>query len=321
MKKTLLWLLPLFIFSFLSSCEPEGPADKDPDPPVAEEIIEIPDEYFKNVLVNTNSIDTNGDHVGDSNIDLNNDGEIQRSEAELAKSLIMNYNYHEIGRLVSFTGISNFTNLEYLKITGIGYYPAEEIEVEKLMSYDFTGLVNLEYLEFNNLVTNWSESLDLSGLGNLAEVRLINNSPFYEVFTDENIVLPVNFMDVDLESTGSLINLDITNSFLNIDFCQVPSLKKLNMFYLEGGEPEVFDFHCLESLEWLNIGENVIESLILSNSSVLETLLVQNIGSWGGHYWNYPFVKYICIDDIPEEHEQIATLIDEHTVVVTDCSF
>ena len=315
------YFLPLLLFSALftaASCEPEGP-DKEPEPPVVEDIIEIPDEYFKHALVSTNSIDTNGDNEGDSDIDLNNDGEIQRSEAELVKSLIMNYNYHEIGRLVDFTGIRNFTNLEYLKIIGLGYYPAEEIEVEELMSYDFTGLVNLKYLEFNNLVTNWSESLDLSGLSNLAELRLINNRPFYEVFNDENIVLPVNFMDVDMDGTGSLTNLDITNSFLNIDFCEVPSLKRLNMFYLEGGEPEVFDFHCLTELEWLNIGENHIDNLILKNSSVLNTLLAPDIGA--SDIGNYPFVEYICIDNIPEEFEQIATLRDENTVVVTDCTF
>lgn len=66
--------------------------------------------------------------------------------------------------------------------------------------------------------------------------------------------------------------------------------------------------------------ENYIKSWVLKNSSVLEVLLVDNIGSWGEH-WNYPFVEYICIDDIPEEYEQIASLRDENTVVVTDCSF
>lgn len=317
MKKFYFPLLLLSFISFFFSCEPSNPEEPEPE---AEDIIEIPDEHFKNALVNTNSIDTNGDGVGDSDIDLNNDGEIQRSEANLIKGLNMNFNYLEINNLVEFTGIENFINLKYLKITGMGYAPGGAIEDSDLISYDLTGLKKLEYLEFNNIVTNFAKTLDLSGLTFLKEVSLINNRPHYETYDDENIKLPINFMDVNLEGTVSLTSMDITNSFLNIDLCQVPSLKKLNMFYLEGGEPEVFDFHCLKNLEWLDIGENHIKSLILKNNSVLNIFLASDIGD-GYQGANYPHIKYICIDDIPKEFEQIAHLRNEDTVVVTDCEF
>jgi len=99
----------------------------------------------------------------------------------------------------------------------------------------------------------------------------------------------------------------------------VPSLEQLNMRYLEGGEPEVFDFHCLTNLEWLDISENRIKKLILKNSSVLNILQVDDIGS--SDIGNYPYLEYICIDDIPEEREQISTLVDENTVVTTNCAF
>lgn len=304
---------------FLNSCEP-GNGDNDiPEPPVAEEIINVPDIHFKAALVSTNSIDTNGDKVGDSDMDLNNDGEIQRSEAELIQGLIIIFNNPEIQKFVDLTGIENFINLEYIKMSGFGTYAVEETPPSKVINYDLTTLKKLEYLELNNLSTNYIEVLDLSGLASLKELVLINDKPYYEVFTDENIILPNNFIDVDLEGTVSLASLDITNSFLKIDLCQVPSLKRLNMYYLEGGEPEVFDFHCLTNLEWLNIGENGIKTLILKNSSVLNTLLAQDIGS--ADNGNYPFVENICIDDIPEEFEQIATLRNQSTVVVTDCTF
>lgn len=316
------YFLPLLLFSVIflaASCEPEGPGDKEPDPPVVEEVIEIPDEHFKHALVGTNTIDTNGDHEGDSDIDLNNDGEIQRSEANAIEGLIIEFDYEAIQRIVDLKGIENFVNLKYLKITGSKNYGVGETPPSELMNYDFTSLSNLEYLELNNLVTNHAEALNLSGLRNLAELRLINDRPYYEVFTEENTWLPVNFMDVNLEGNVGLTKLDITNSYLYIDFCEVPSLEILNMYYLEGGEPEVFDFHCLTGLEWLNISENVIKSLILKNNSVLNTLLVEDIGFSNGI--NYPFLEYICIDDFPEEHEQISTLRDENTVVDTNCSF
>lgn len=311
------YFVPQLLLSALflaASCEPDNPENK-PEPPVAEEIIEIPDEYFKHALVNTNSIDTNGDHKGDSDIDLNNDGEIQRSEAELAEGLILHFKYKDFKRYVDLSGIENFLNLKYLKMSGDHRF--NKVENEELITYDLSALKKLEYLELNNLGTNAFEAIDLHGLSNLQELILLNSRPDYGLdFEEWN--KPIAFMDLKLEGTSSLKFMDITNSFLNIDFCEVPSLKKLNMFYLEGGEPEVFDFHCLTELEWLNISENRIKSLILKNSSILNTLLVRDIGYYG---INYPFVEYICIDNIPEEFEQIATLRDENTVVVTDCNF
>lgn len=325
MRKPFLPLGLLFFLSIFISCETENPEiiepEPEPGPPVAEEIINIPDEYFKAELLSTNSIDINGDRVGDSDIDLNNDGEIQRSEADVIEGLVMNFPYYEIGRLVDFSGIENFKNLKSLKISGAWEtedYTTPEFEV---ISFDFTGLKKLEYLEFNNLFTNYSEVLDLSGLTSLKEVKLINDRPYYDVFTDENIILPENFMDVNFEDTPNLTSLDITNSFLNIDFCQIPSLERLNMYYLEGGEPEVFDFHCLTNLEWLDISENHIESLILKNGSALNTLVANDIGSGQDGFANYSYIGYICIDDLPEEREQITNLMNENTELTTSCTF
>ena len=62
----------------------------------------IPDVNFKNALVNTNSVDTNGDGQGDSNADTNNDGEIQLSEASAIIRLhISNNRYHSITMIPS----------------------------------------------------------------------------------------------------------------------------------------------------------------------------------------------------------------------------
>src|SRR5690606_35230174 len=101
MKKFYFPLLLLSFISFFSSCETDDPDNPEPE---AEEIIEIPDEHFRDALLNSNSIDTNGDGVGDRDIDLNDDGKIQRSEAELIKGLIMNLSYYNLGRMVDFRG-------------------------------------------------------------------------------------------------------------------------------------------------------------------------------------------------------------------------
>lgn len=117
----------------------------------------------------------------------------------------------------------------------------------------------------------------------------------------------------------NLVKMNMENSFLIVDFCEAPSIKKLNMRYLEGGEPDVFDFHCLEKLEELDISENRITKLILKKRSVLNTFSAYDIGNSGMS--NYPFVKEVCIDDLPEELEQISEIINEHTVINTDCTF
>jgi hypothetical protein len=324
MKKNFLYLLLFSAVLLVISCEPEGggdkpeaPVDKEPEPPVAEDIIEIPDEHFKHALVDTNSIDTNGDNEGDSDIDLNNDGEIQRSEAELAEGLILHFNYSELGRYLDLSGIENFINLKYLSITGTGGIMFEGPPSE-LISYDLTDLKKLEYFELSNIATNYFEVLDLSGLDRLTEVKLITNRPNdYE----GDFRIPVNYIEVKLQGAGALTKLNMHNSFLKVDLCLVPALKTLDMSYLEGGEPEVFDFHCLTDLEWLDISDNHIDNLILKNSSVLNTLIARDIGYGEDGFANYPYLEYICIDDIQEEFEQIATLRDENTVVVTDCSF
>ena len=316
MKNPFSALLCLCLMFFATSCEPENSEENEPE---AEDIIEIPDEHFKFALVSTNSIDTNGDGVGDRNIDLNNDGEIQRSEAEAIQGLIITFNFPGIQKFIDLSGIENFVNLKYIKMTHFWFSPDAGAPGSYINTYDFTALKKLEYLELNNMSTNYLDVLDLSGLSALKEVRLINNRPLLQDSWDEDYKIPLNYLVVDMEGVSSLTSLDITNSFLKIDFCQVPSLKELNMFYLEGGEPEVFDFHCLTNLEWLNIGENSIHSLILKNNSVLNTLLAQDIGS--ADNGNYYYLEYICIDDIPEEFEQIASLRNEDTVVVTDCEF
>lgn len=70
------------------------------------QIINFPDSNFKNALVNTNCVNTNGNGVGDIDADTNNDGEIQESEAEAVIGL--NVDGQNIS---SLEGIQYFTNI------------------------------------------------------------------------------------------------------------------------------------------------------------------------------------------------------------------
>ena len=305
-----------FIISIFISCEPDTTPDEPEEIPTVENI-EIPDPNFKYALINTNCVDTNGDNIGDIDLDSNNDGEIQKTEVEFIQRLILKFNYNEIKRSVDLKGIENFISLEYLEVTQgeSGYI---ENSSSEQASYDFKNLSKLKILKINYLQTNYIKKIDLTGLENLVEVNLSENRASYFV-SPEEWENPKDFIEINFNGCTSIIKLSMRNSFLNIDLCQIPTLKTLDMAYLEGGEPDIFDFHCLTMLEFLDISENYIETLILKNSSVLNTLLVYDIGNERDA--NYPFLKNICLDDNEEEFNQIANIIDESTVVTTECSF
>lgn len=272
------------------------------------------DEKFKETLINTECVDTNGDGVGDRNADQNNDGEIQKKEANSIEALVLQFKYEIPIMFTNLEGIENFSNLKFLAMTGPGgYFYQEEILNTEKLNIDLTSLRKLETLKINGIPTDFYENLNLSGLNKLNKIDLSLNRPMHY---DEDFSTQV--MNVNLEGCSSLIDMDITNSFLVIDFCQVPSIEKLNMEYLEGGEPDTFDFHCLTNLKWLNIAENMVDTLILKNSTVLESFIYDS-GYGDGWFYNSP--NLICIDDIQEEYEQMLPLIGENTVITTDCSF
>lgn len=272
------------------------------------------DAQFKQILLTTNCVDVDGDGTGDIDVDLNNDGQIQMKEANSVESLVLKFVYEIPVRFIGLDGIENFSNLKTFKMSGPGgYYYNDEVLNTESLSIDFTGLRKLEEVTINGLPTDYYASLDLSGLTKLNTVDLSYNRPMNYEGDYMNQIMQVN-----LEGCTNLKVLAFINSFTRIDLCQVPSLEKLNMQYLEGGEPEVFDLHCLTNLKWLDISDNMIDTLILKNSSVLETF-IYNYG-YGGE-WFYPAPQTICIDDIPEERDQISPLVGDYTAVITDCSF
>ena len=73
---------------------------------VSAQIIDFPDANFKNALVNTKCVDTDGDGSGDTDADSNNDGEIEVDEA--VNVTILNVESKQISRL---DGIEHFKNL------------------------------------------------------------------------------------------------------------------------------------------------------------------------------------------------------------------
>lgn len=147
------------------------------------QIINIPDNNFKNALINDLVADINGNNIFDSNVDTNNDGEIQISEAESVLKLnIANKN------ISSLNGIEYFTNLTELR--------CEE--------NNLTELVLSHNLELYNLFCNDNQLSNLNVINcinlnrihcnynNLTELDFSLNSNLYAINCDDNQLTSLN---------------------------------------------------------------------------------------------------------------------------------
>ncbi|PLB19340.1 MAG: Internalin-like protein [Flavobacteriaceae bacterium FS1-H7996/R] len=272
---------------------------------VYSQTITIPDTNLKNILISTNTIDTNGDDIPDTYIDINNDGEIQLIEAEAVTNLIFQGNPN----ILDITGLESFINLTKLNFGNTYFFDHTDLSTAPT-NFDFTSLTKLESLILNHAESIKLKNINISGLENLRTLELVNIRP-NDFYSESD-----RFTNVNLSGCINLENFSYYNSFLNIDFCQIPNLKNLNCSYLEGGEPEIFDFSCLSKLEVLDISENFIDKLILKNGSILNNITHNYIGSGPA----YPFPNFICLDDILEEYDMFSDLIGPNTVVNSICS-
>jgi hypothetical protein len=189
------------------------------------QIVNIPDANFKNALVDTNCVDTDGDGFGDSDVDLNDDGEIQESEAEVI--LWLNVETEDI---VSLEGIQSFINLKYLDcfrndITNLDVTQNPNLEVlncaensmsnldvsrnpnlrilfcraSQLVNLDVSQNPNLEYL---NCTSNFLTNLDVS-----------NNTMLTRLYSIQNQLTSLkinNGNNINIEQLFVWNNLDLT---------------------------------------------------------------------------------------------------------------
>ncbi len=227
------------------------------------QVINFPDSSFKSRLVsssvtNTSSIakDVNGSSI---KVDINNDGEIEVSEALLVYEIRTNNIMFPIN---DFTGISNFQNLRKYRLAG-------DVNPSPTVFLDFTGLVNLERIECNN---TGIQSLTVAGLTNLKELYCKNN----------------NLQSLNLTGLTSLENLDCGGN----DITTIDSSDAINLITLYCGDnlinsltatSAVFlwcDVNYLTSLDvsnisnliWLRCQNNQLSTLLFNNNTNLKTI-------------------------------------------------
>lgn len=244
------------------------------------QIINIPDPVFKDVLVNGHCADLDGDGSLDGDVDTNDDGEIQQSEAEAVFELVLQDN-----AITSMEGLQSFTNIEIL---WAGYNKMTELDVSQNTALTF---LECAYNQFTELdVSNNVNLITLNFYGNqLSQIDVTANVLLEHLTCGNN---EITSLDVSqnplLESLDCgrnlLTELDVTNNPLLVYFiCTENELSSLdvsqntNLDFLVcyGNLIESIDVSQNLVLRHFNIYDNLLTSLDLSVNSNLQKLSAQ----------------------------------------------
>ncbi|MGK0449253.1 MAG: hypothetical protein ACJA2M_003058 [Polaribacter sp.] len=179
------------------------------------QIVNIPDANFKNALVNTLCVDTNDDGIGDDDVDLNNDGEIQVSEAEATMWLnIPNQDIYSIEGIQSFVNIT-LLSCPYNQLTNVDLTQNPNLLAVFFMSNQLNN-INLTQCSNITLIEVWFNelsNLDLTGNPNLLYLRCDSNQ----------------LTDLDLTENLNLERLSCSsNQLSSLDLSQNPNLISLS---------------------------------------------------------------------------------------------
>lgn len=243
------------------------------------QVVTVPNSVFRTMLLladvdNTIAKDASSNPI---KIDINDDGQIQVSEALLVHHLDIN------GFLITdITGIAAFTNLRVLdcqnnQLTNLDVNTLTNLtrlmcSGNNLTSLDVSALVELDFLfcDFNEISNlnvgsipelkflsadgNNLISLTLSGLPQLAAVILSNNQ----------------LTNLSLSNLPLLQTLEVShNQLTSLNVNQIPSLTQVLCFY---NQLTSLDVSALTGLTNLNCGENNIPTLNLNGLTNLTNL-------------------------------------------------
>lgn len=188
------------------------------------QVVNIPDANFKNALVNSLCVDTGSDGVPDADVDTNNDGTIQVSEAMAVTRL-----YVASYLIQSLEGIEAFSQLEVLhcylnqltilNVQGLANLTELYCHENRLTTLNAQGLAKLKklYCQKNRLT-----SLNVQGLTKLTELYCSDN-----LLTTLNVqgLTELQKVDCKLNQLATLEVQGLTNLvFLNCDFNQLSAL-------------------------------------------------------------------------------------------------
>ncbi|MEP2337082.1 MAG: T9SS type A sorting domain-containing protein [Nonlabens ulvanivorans] len=241
---------------------------------VYSQIVNIPDPVLKNALTTRNVVDTTNNNIGDSNADLNGDGEIQISEALQVRMIDLGIVSNTIN---SLQGIEAFQNMEafYASYNQISSFPIMNstsltelrLSSNNLTSIDLSMLPNLSYLdlEYNNL-----SSLNILSQTSLTELYLSSNS-----LTNLDLTNNISLTNLKLDS-NPITTLDLsTNTLLSELFLMNTQLTSLDLSAQNSMFEVWIDNTPLNSLTGLS--NLTISSNLVISSTNLTSIQMNNV--------------------------------------------
>ncbi len=281
------------------------------------QIVNIPDSNFKFTLVNVPCVDTDGNGYVDSEVDTNNDGEIQVTEAEAVDNLLFgSHNIQSLEGIQSFINLRkfHFSNnpiesvdlsqnqlLEFLVFTNVPISSIDLSQNTNLLEFGFgsTAITEIDVSQnlqlvfldcaFNSLLSNVniSQNIGLKKLYSdntiISEIDISNNINLEEVLIYNNMLT-----SLDVSNNPNIEWLDFANNQIsNIDLSQNINLQRIDfknnlLTSLDISEnPNIFRIHCennqLTSLKLKNGNSNAIVRLITFGNPDLSCIQVDDV--------------------------------------------
>ncbi|UMY64751.1 MULTISPECIES: T9SS type A sorting domain-containing protein [unclassified Flavobacterium] len=258
------------------------------------QVINFPDPAFKSLLLQAspssmialNSLDQ------PITIDVNGDGQIDISEAQVVKTLLL----YEPGPVVinSLVGIKSFTNLEHLSVAGMSILASIDVsnmsslKILQVLLYNLSSInVSGAGLTYLDIGSSQITTLDVSSLTLLQTLRCTNNQL-------TNLLLPSGASVLSsLDCSGN--NLSVLNvagqNGLHYITCTNNQLSSLNLSGLPNLEGLICKGNSMTSLvlptsgtfKYLDCSDNLFTSMSLPSS-------VTNLDCGGNLFSSFDFV-------------------------------
>ena len=283
---------------------------------VQAQIVDIPDPALKDALVNQIVVDTDFDGIFDDDVDTNNDGEVQVSEAlavevmgligkdifnmrgieafQNLRSLIANYNnYDQID-------VSNMADLEVLVVS---FCELETLNVSqnpalRRLEIDFNHIESIDLANNTALERLWLTFNDITELDLSANVQLQNLN------ADSN-----DLSNLDLSANTSLEYLAIDNNQLTqIDLSANPGLVYVDVY---GNQLESLDVSFQSGLTFLTCLNNNLNYLNIQNGNNAQLDVFNAL--------NNPDLSCIQVDDVSVAQDQEDWQLDGGIQFSEDC--
>ena len=263
------------------------------------QIVNIPDANFKNRLINTSCVDSDSDGNYDSDADINNDGEIQLSEALLVTNLnVSNSAISDLTGIEAFVNLwllncktnninaINLNSLASLDILECDNNPISIIDLSLIPNLTFLGcgstqVTNLDFINNPNLnllratYCNQLTSLNLSGHQDcILDVEGLTSLEYLNVNGCTNLQSNIPLVDF-IANNINLITLDmggvLTLTFLVTFVPNVNISGCINLEFLVLNNSNINDFSEFVNLELLDVTNCNLTTINLTGLNSLKT--------------------------------------------------